>query len=207
MTQEEKLEEAKRLYKDANADQRYMLEKLFPELKESEDERLIGEKTTWSKEDEYRLSILEALCDDQINSSASYSTMYREMHELKDWLKLLKNRVQPKQEWSEEDEDMCYKVTAVINRLCAENKEYVWSVNTLKTLFYWLKSIKERVGNFNDGYKAGFSAAKHNQWKPSDKQMHYLSWIANIKLGDSVVEQEVSKHLNELLEDLKKLKD
>ena len=45
MTQEEKLEEAKRLYKDANADQRYVLERLFPELeeseKESEDERII----------------------------------------------------------------------------------------------------------------------------------------------------------------------
>ncbi len=33
-------EEAKRLYKTANADQRYVLEKLFPELKESEDERV-----------------------------------------------------------------------------------------------------------------------------------------------------------------------
>ncbi len=38
MTQEEKLEQAKSLYKDANADQRYVLESLFPELKESEDE-------------------------------------------------------------------------------------------------------------------------------------------------------------------------
>ena len=44
------------------------------------------------------------------------------------------------------------------------------------------------------------------QWKPSDEQMHYLSWIANIKLGESVVEQEVSKRLNELYEDLKKLR-
>ena len=40
MTQEEKLEQAKSLYKDANADQRYVLESLFPELRESEDERI-----------------------------------------------------------------------------------------------------------------------------------------------------------------------
>lgn len=40
MTQEEKLEEAKRLYETANADQMYVLECLFPELKESEDERI-----------------------------------------------------------------------------------------------------------------------------------------------------------------------
>lgn len=33
-------EEAKRLYKTANADQRYVLESLFPELAESEDERI-----------------------------------------------------------------------------------------------------------------------------------------------------------------------
>ena len=40
MTDKEKLEEAKRLYQTANADQRYVLESLFPELKESEDEKI-----------------------------------------------------------------------------------------------------------------------------------------------------------------------
>jgi len=33
MTQEEKIKEAKRLYPTANADQRYFLEKLFPDVK------------------------------------------------------------------------------------------------------------------------------------------------------------------------------
>ena len=40
MTQEDKLEQAKELYKTANEDQKYVLEKLFPELIESEDERI-----------------------------------------------------------------------------------------------------------------------------------------------------------------------
>lgn len=40
MTQEEKLAEAKRLYQTANADQKYVLECLFPGLAESEDERI-----------------------------------------------------------------------------------------------------------------------------------------------------------------------
>lgn len=40
MTHEEKLAEAKRLYKTANADQRYVLESLFPELAESEDKKI-----------------------------------------------------------------------------------------------------------------------------------------------------------------------
>ena len=39
MIQEDKLKEAQRLYETANTDQRYVLESLFPELKESEDER------------------------------------------------------------------------------------------------------------------------------------------------------------------------
>lgn len=41
MTQEDKLEKAKELYPTANADQRYVLECLFPELAESEDERIL----------------------------------------------------------------------------------------------------------------------------------------------------------------------
>ena len=40
MDYKEKLEEAKRLYETANTDQRYVLESLFPELKESEYERV-----------------------------------------------------------------------------------------------------------------------------------------------------------------------
>jgi hypothetical protein len=40
MNYKEKLEEAKRLYETANADQKYVLESLFPELAESEDERI-----------------------------------------------------------------------------------------------------------------------------------------------------------------------
>lgn len=46
----------------------------------------------------------------------------------------------------------------------------------------------------------------NKQWKPSKEQLYYLSWIANIKLGNSVVEQEVSKYINSLYNDLKKLK-
>lgn len=40
MNYEEKLKEAKRLYESANDDQKYVIESLFPELNESEDERI-----------------------------------------------------------------------------------------------------------------------------------------------------------------------
>jgi len=40
MEEKERFEEAKRLYKDANADQRYVLERIFPQLRESGDEKI-----------------------------------------------------------------------------------------------------------------------------------------------------------------------
>ena len=88
--------------------------------------------------------------------------------------------------WSEEDE---HNLNSVIN-LVHNTRDGAWGSCVGERIESWLKSLKERY-----------------TWKPSGEQMHYLSWIANVRLGDSVVEQEVSKHLNELLEDLKKLRE
>jgi hypothetical protein len=98
--------------------------------------------------------------------------------------------VNQKSAWSEEDEEL---LTDAIKYLEIFDAQGIHG-NRAVPLINWLKSLKERV-------------KPQNTWKPSKEQLHYLSWIANIKLGDSVVEQEVSKHLNELLEDLKKLRE
>ena len=58
MKQEEKLKEAQRLYETANADQRYVLESLFPELKESEDEKIRKSLIELFKDMEWDDSIL-----------------------------------------------------------------------------------------------------------------------------------------------------
>ena len=50
MNYKEKLEEAKRLYESANVDQKHVIETLFPELKESEDERVRKELIAFLKE-------------------------------------------------------------------------------------------------------------------------------------------------------------
>lgn len=60
MKQEKKLEEAKRLYKTANADQRYVLESLFPELKESKYEKNIKDLI-----DELKCSLRAANCQNE----------------------------------------------------------------------------------------------------------------------------------------------
>lgn len=60
------------------------------------------QKPACSEEDEKKLLLLEALCDDQINGSTPHSTMYREMHELKEWLKSLK----PQNLWKPSEEQI-----------------------------------------------------------------------------------------------------
>ena len=61
MKQEEKLQEAKRLYKTANSGQRYVLESLFPELREDEYDRGYYDALKWVYDhtggDNYKLSV------------------------------------------------------------------------------------------------------------------------------------------------------
>ena len=132
MTQEEKFEEAKRLYETANADQRYVLESLFPELKDSEDERIrkaliryftlsddnadyqccgvhykdivaylekqAQKPAEWSEKDERMLKSIIALCDEKMKST-SYQSVIDHAIDVKNWLKSLKDRVQPQPQW------------------------------------------------------------------------------------------------------------
>jgi len=89
----------------------------------------------------------------------------------------------------EEDEDMRYKATAVINRLCAEGKEYVWSINTLKKLLDWLKSLKPQ---------------NKNTWKPSDEQMRAFNLMI---IAGHISSVKQVQELTNLYKDLKKLKE
>lgn len=152
-----------------------------------------GEQKTdeWSEEDKKMIdTIIETIkmsiedCDvDDIGTKARLS-----LEKERDWLKSLKDRVQPQpqQQWSEEDEDMRYKATAVINRLCADGKEYVWSISTLEKLFYWLKSLRPQ-----------------STWKPSEMEMKALEFCLEHNIDkDGVFGSKVVK----LYEELKKLK-
>ena len=132
----------------------------------------------WSEEDEKQARQIERI----VHNDGCTQKLQKQ---IADWFKSLKDRVQPqpKQEWSEEDEYCRHQLIVFCENCMVQDAG-------AKRCAHWLKSLRPQ-----------------NTWKPSDEQMHYLSWIANIKLGDSVVEQEVSKHLNELLEDLKKLRE
>ena len=101
------------------------------------------------------------------------------------WLE--KQGKQKSAEWSEKEQQII-KDAACFILAC---------VNTAET-----KEEEKRLEELADKLQ---DLRPQKQWKPSKEQLYYLSWIANIKLGDSVVEQEVSKHLNELYEQLKQL--
>ena len=130
---------------------------------------------------------IEALCDDRIRFT-EFKDVKEHIYAIKNWLKDLKYRVQPKQEWSKKDEEMLTWLCRIIH------SQRILKVITLKE--------ETELGKWMDKW---LNHNPQSTWKPSGEQMHYLYWIANVKLGDSVVEQEVSKHLNELYQDLKKL--
>ena len=123
-TKYKSLVEAVKMLKEANPSdegiQNWVKDNV-PELQESEDERIRKDLIGFFKDDAF-------LC-----------------HKNEQIIAWLEKQGEQKSAWSEEDEDMHYKAMAVINRLYAEGKDYVWSTKTLKKLFYWLKSLKDRV--------------------------------------------------------------
>lgn len=54
-----------------------------------------------------------------------------------DWLKSIKSRVKPKQEWSEEDQNALEDVREAV--------VHYWGGETQDILLYWLKSIKQKI--------------------------------------------------------------
>ena len=67
-----------------------------------DDYELVEQKHAWSEEDERKLQLLIVMCDETKGDSVTYSTMYREMEELKTWLKSLR----PQSTWKPSDEQM-----------------------------------------------------------------------------------------------------
>ena len=92
------------------------------------------------------------------------------------WIKSLKDRVQPKQEWSEEDEKCLTNAIDACKQISDEDYEcsqgYIDAIN-------WLKSLKDRY-----------------TWKPSDE--HYeLEEFAKIVRGNLT---GISKAVQKLFE-------
>ena len=146
--------------------------------------KLYGQKSaTWSKEDENHvislLERLEGLCRNEFERTRFA------INEDQDWLKSLKDKVQPqpKQEWSEEDEDY---FDAIITKLEVTQEDAALTDNQLK----FLKSLKYKV-------------FPQNHWKPSDEQIEALDNFIFAKYPNI---EKYEKSVKSLYNDLKKLK-
>lgn len=247
MDYKEKLRLAKEAL-DSGSYDKETIEYIFPELKENDDTRVKNklieffkgycpdkewwgnitqgnilawleehdEQKSWSKEDEMQLDAAIHL----VSSTGHIETM--------NWLKALKDKVQPQlqQGWSEEDE---LNLSEALHHIRMYNLAY-----KADKLDKWLKSLKERVQshlkhelsekdyneietiachldntdnegmaevlrNIRDKY---YDIIPQNTWKPSDEQMEQLLDVYNgISEGwqDSVIES--------LYNDLKKLRE
>jgi hypothetical protein len=100
------------------------------------------DKSTWSKEDD--VMVHDILGWIPAKSRPEYNQRRA------DWLKSLKDRVQPEQEWSEEDEEMIGGLNNCLDELEKENGWryiYVNSKNVeLNKVRNWVKSLKQRIG-------------------------------------------------------------
>ena len=157
-------------YRPATKEQRDLL---FQQIKDAgykwddgkRELKKLEQASAWSEEDEERIEFLIAMCDDEQAECVNNSTIYRECTETKDWLKSLKDRVQPqlRQEWSKDDKEMIRHIRCYLNEygnwLSDKNEEKSKSIYKACD---WLKSINP----------------KH--WKPSEQNIKDLELCTDL---------------------------
>lgn len=169
----------------ATKEQRYLLFQKMHEagyMYDSESKQLLSLKAevvdeqnpVWSKEDALRLE--EVIC--MIEANGRWVRSDDAVKLVLEWLKSLKDRVLPKQEWSEEDKYNLSDIEAMIHTMKGDGLNADRLIN-------WLKSLKPQ-----------------NRWKPSDGQMKALK-----EACDEHWEPDGLDPLYTLYQDLKKLKE
>lgn len=151
----------------------------------------ISPNSAWSEDDETVLNnLIYALANDRIGNNRD---------EFVGWLKSIKSRVQPKQEWSEEDINMIDWLIRCCEEehkeLCNDKYGHQDIVSDLKRdcrkKWDWLESLKNRL-------------APQNTWKPSKEQMDALAWALGLAKNCG---EECAFDLRTLHEQLEKLKE
>ena len=122
----------------------------IPKEREDSMHLIITEPAGWSNND-------DSLLEDAIHAAKETYSEHCGQEELVDWLKSLKGRVLPQQEWSEEDEKKLLCICAWIKdypRIADFTDEMYTVANNYVD---WLKSLRPQ-----------------NRWKPSEEQMEAL---------------------------------
>lgn len=137
--------------------------------------RRMFEQNPWSEEDESWFKEIELMCF-YFSNDANYREKFFT------WLKSIKERVQPKQWWSEEDDE---KYLDAIEKLIMGSRHTGYNGVSRKDAVDWLKSL-----------------CPQKQWKPSEEQIKALGVATNIS---NVPEKEYIE-LEKLYQDLIKLR-
>lgn len=109
-------------------------------------------KSAWSDEDESYIN----------NAIAACRSLYGEYSETAHWLKSLKDRVQPKQEWSEEDKEMFDRIDESLYYYATKlrcEKDYSLA-DAVKEEQSWLFSLKNRI-----------QPQPQQEWSEEDEEM------------------------------------
>jgi hypothetical protein len=153
----------------------------------------IEQKPAWSEEDEKNSSYIVAALDaynsfrrDRGNLSAQ-----EELNSAVEWIhtRLKSIKPQPKQEWSEEDENNILFLTSIIEE-CFKDKEKITLCGDTVCANFTKEDVINRLKSLKD----------RHTWKPSDEQMKALEEATN-KQWD--VDGDALWHL---YQDLKKLR-
>lgn len=132
MNYEERLEVAKKLYELSNAEQKTALECIFPELRESEDERIRKELIEYVK-DQQSSFISAPDCRDKYEEE--------ENNKYKSWIAWLeKQGGQKSTEWDEYDEMYVNALVAIVRKRVATDERL------RDELIGWLSCLKCRLG-------------------------------------------------------------
>lgn len=141
---------------------------------EKKEVKKIEQKPTWNEEDEKMLSKLIEVLNGGMTITPTKTYI--------DWLKSIKDRVQPKQEWSEGDRKLQDSSISYLCNLRDTFEAKGWDKEQIQKCIDWLKSLKP------------------NHWKPSEEQMEALF---EAKLAST---KNREYFLGLLYEDLKKLR-
>lgn len=207
-----------------NANEIQELEHIFPELCESEDERI----RKWIIEDIQETLDVDGFFEGQKTMAKdAIAWLEKQGHGGKKWIyedvylkekeqtfqdgidEVLENpqkyglekQDEQKPAWSEEDEMFLNlslgSLTGLKNRFGEESGK-------VGDCIHWLKSLKDRIAlinknDFDRGYDVGISAAKFNQWRPTEEQMDALADAIESYCGTC------RSTLNSLYNNLKKL--
>lgn len=196
MDYKEKLEEAKKLYKTANDDQKYALELLFPEIVENEDE------LKWLKqfiqEEAYSLSMDIRDNEDRLKlKKLQRSLEWLEKQDEQNKIEALRTEYEKgradtiaemESSCREEDKQMSNVIISDVLRTQQKCGIGTDEWNIREKALNWFKSIRLQ-----------------NHWKPTKEQMYMLEWLTTNVLDDGVVGNKAKEVLNTLIEQLKSL--